>query len=1024
MRMAKCFYALVVLLHAASGAAQTAQRWSVERNILPTGLEAREAKLVILSNGDLVVTFRGSEIETPDVGGIFFTRSGTRGYSWSRPRPAVSVPGVQGVTHEVQSDGENLLLYVTVFRPPRFEVLQFLSTDQGQTWRQTETVFVNTDPVRALLTWQLAGRMYLMALTERARAERESEFSFWLVRGRVSGAYWDPPVKVKTIFATSIAYPRLVDEGPGRMPKVFWVQNGFQDQIMEMTGEDITTWRDRIISPAPRGRTSIQQDRGVSYMVRTTSNRQILFNRTDDEPPTTSLVTTIPRSLNKSTLKVVWQGKDNYTLPRALRYEVQLDEQAAQLITNATAQEFTNLLNGNHRITLTAIDEAGNRQNPPTVERFQVQVLPVPKFTNPAPGDLLNKDSVTVAWEGEHNTGPEHDLLYSLKVNDREWTDFSSETSMLVEGLTDGEHAFFLRAKDVLENISADGASVRFEVDTTPPTCVVEELPRDWERRELPWPDLPDYQTQFRVTGSDNRTPADELEYRFRLNEAQASPWTTITEPTILSGLPDGTHRIAFETRDEAQNTQTEPTVLTFDYNTPPNTRAWLDETREPPTYRFAGKDSNTTASDLTFRWRIDDGPWSDWTSESEVIANHILQDISHGEHLLYVQSRDPAGNMDATPAELIIEVDKIPPASPAGLSVISRDDGAVVELRWEAVPETNVRYNVYRSEQGTFTREESVLIAPGIQRSRTSDQPRRMDNAVTYYYFVTALDRADNESEPSPPQLVEVLGMTEIREKEYQEIASRIDVLVRDKRWGLIDESARNAPEPPPGWEAYPSYWAAVAKGGMTLSETPPDLQKLLAARAGLGDFLDRYPGFSQADQALELFKKVKSQILWNRLKTYGTYGAILAALLIVVMVVYRWIQNRRIPEMPKITVTEGVEDITPSKEALKDATVLRRWAEVQADSSSAENWSRLAFAFHNIGEVDNSIQSLYKALEIDPNNTRFHFQMGHFQKEAGNMKESIRHFERYLQLNPESKKSAEEVRELLKKLKEQSEK
>jgi len=34
------------------------------------------------------------------------------------------------------------------------------------------------------------------------------------------------------------------------------------------------------------------------------------------------------------------------------------------------------------------------------------------------------------------------------------------------------------------------------------------------------------------------------------------------------------------------------------------------------------------------------------------------------------------------------------------------------------------------------------------------------------------------------------------------------------------------------------------------------------------------------------------------------------------------------------------------------------------------------------------------------------------------------VRHFERYLQLNPESKKSAEEVRELLKKIKEQIEK
>ena len=68
---------------------------------------------------------------------------------------------------------------------------------------------------------------------------------------------------------------------------------------------------------------------------------------------------------------------------------------------------------------------------------------------------------------------------------------------------------------------------------------------------------------------------------------------------------------------------------------------------------------------------------------------------------------------------------------------------------------------------------------------------------------------------------------------------------------------------------------------------------------------------------------------------------------------------------------------------------------------------------------EVDTAIQSLYKAMEIEPSNTRFHFQMGHFQKETNNLRESIRHFDRYLQLNPESKKSAVEVKELLVKLK-----
>ena len=1022
MKCAKGLLVLGILVFASAGECQEGKRWSLERNILPEGMEAREAKLVILSDGSLNITFRGSEIDVPEIGGIFFMRSANGGYSWSKPKPAVSVPGIQNVTHEIQSEGGSLLLYVAVFRPPNFEVVQFVSTNAGQTWRETDTIFAETDPIRAVLTWKNAGRMHLVVLTERARPGNASEFTYWLIRGRASGAYWDPQIKIKTVFAGSISGSQLVDTGIGDTPSVYWTQDGYQDWVLEVVTENPLTWRSRPVTTPPTAHETSQEDRGVYYRVMATRDRRILFNRTDDEPPTTSFVSSIPRFLTQNRLDVVWEGKDDYTLPGSLTYELQLDENPATTIRDATQSTLESLVNGNHRLSIVAVDEAGNCQVPPTVQQyFVVRVLPVPRFINPKPNALLNQGDLTASWTGEHNCGPDSQLLFSLKVDDRDWTEFAPATSIEVTGLDDGEHAFFLRAKDALDNMSEEGTSVRFEIDKTPPDCVAEELPREWDKLDLEWPGLPDFKVEFRVTGTDNRTPGDDLEYRYRLDEKAPSDWLPITGTTVLEKLDDGMHKISFETRDQAQNIQAEPTTIDFDFNTPPNTRVWLDETREPATFRFAGVDDNSDFSDLSFRWRLDEQQWSDWGTRSEVPAVEIREGASHGEHTLQVQARDPSGNVDISPAELVIDVDTLPPDAPTGLIANDRDDGAIVELSWGTVSEPNVRYNVYRSTNETFDRDTATLVVPLVQRSRTSDRPTRLENTTTYYYYVTSVDRSNNESDACEPYAVEILGEIQVREKEFKAIVLRAGDMIRAGRWEDVAALTSEGVSPPAGFEAYPDYWNAVTQAGIALSEEPAQIQKLLGARKALAEFLERYPEFSEAPLAQERFAEVKSKILWNRMKVYGIYGSGLVVLLVILVLLYRWVQNRRITEMPMITIADGADEITPSKEALKDPVVLRRWAEVQGDRESSENWSRLAFAFHNIGEIENAIQSLYKALEISPENTRFHFQMGHFQREAENLRESVRHFERYLQLNPESKKSAEEVKEILENLKEE---
>ncbi|MCA9423924.1 MAG: hypothetical protein KC994_02560 [Candidatus Omnitrophica bacterium] len=1015
--------------------AQVGDRWSVERSIIPQDMEATEANVVIQSDGSINVTFRGGSIENPELGGIYFTRSDNQGYSWMKPEPAVSTAGiVTGVTHQLQTDGDNLLLYVAVNRLARYELIQYLSTDRGQSWRETETVFSSIDPIRSMVSWRGLGRLYIFVITVRSRPTGGDEHTIWLVQGRASGAYWDQPVRVKNFFADSISSPQLLPPELSDWPRLYWRQDGIEDFMLQVGDASGSTWR---ILPLPNPpdtqRGGVMEDMGIRYRVRATEDRQLLFNRTDDQLPQTTLLTTVPSEVESDFLKLVWQGEDNYTLPSFLRFEVQLDE-SEPVIWDATSYEFEGLSNGSHRISITAIDEAQNRQVPPTVRNFRVQVPPVPEFVTPTTGDLLNASEIKAVWKGSDNVAEDAPLLFSLKIDDEEWGDWITDTEMTVDNLEDGEHGFFLRAKDSYENVSKEPATVRFEVDSEPPVSVVEELPRDWDNLQAVWPDIPNYKVEFRVTGRDNRTAGSDLEYRYKLDDGLPSAWMSVEDITSLSGLPDGTHKIEFETRDEAGNVQSPPTSLDFDFNTPPNTHLWVDDTNAAGrTYRFQGKDSNSNLSDIMFRWKIDeDGDWSDWTIETQALASNILKGVSHGEHVLYLQARDSAGNVDPTPAREIIEVDTIPPEPPVGIKVIVQDDGSNVDLRWESVSDA-ATYQVYRSNAETLDRSTARLVYSG-PNTRTRDIPGREEHTVTYYYFITASDRSGNESDSGEVQKVEVLGNTEIRVKDFKQVERTVNTVIGSKRWNEVQRIASEAqPEIVP--QAYLEYWKLSASAGMALNSDPQNFQQLTSAKTGMDKFIKSPPQidpvyFEQSgekDVAINgmvnslksQLDEVKSAILWIRLKKYGMFGAIALVVLLILFGVYKYIQSRKVTQMPTIRIDEGIPpEITPSKEALKDPTVLRRWAEVQADSNSAENWSRLAFAFHNIGELENAIQSLYKALEIEPENTRFHFQMGHFHKEIGNNKDAIRHFERYLELNPESTKSAEEVKGLLERL------
>jgi fibronectin type 3 domain-containing protein len=111
----------------------------------------------------------------------------------------------------------------------------------------------------------------------------------------------------------------------------------------------------------------------------------------------------------------------------------------------------------------------------------------------------------------------------------------------------------------------------------------------------------------------------------------------------------------------------------------------------------------------------------------------------------------------DSTPA-IVTPRDIFPPAAPRAISAAvltgETENAPVVDLSWSINVEPDFAgYRVYRSEQPDT---KGQLLTPELLPT-----PAYRDTSVTparrYWYSVTAVDRAGNESVPSPPALVEI---------------------------------------------------------------------------------------------------------------------------------------------------------------------------------------------------------------------------------------------------------------------------
>ena len=172
-------------------------------------------------------------------------------------------------------------------------------------------------------------------------------------------------------------------------------------------------------------------------------------------------------------------------------------------------------------------------------------------------------------------------------------------------------------------------------------------------------PEVLERKTAFGWTGNDNISSTDRLMYSYSYKEGT---WSQPQAETVavIDTPPDGEYTFRVRAEDVAGNIQTPESQFAFNtYRSAPDTliSSPPDPNQElntrTVTLAFTGEDNTDPPARLTFSAQVDDGPWTDFTSGS----SYAFANLSNGEHILRLKTRDTRGNVDPTPASCRVRI-------------------------------------------------------------------------------------------------------------------------------------------------------------------------------------------------------------------------------------------------------------------------------------------------------------------------------------------------------------------------------
>lgn len=347
----------------------------------------------------------------------------------------------------------------------------------------------------------------------------------------------------------------------------------------------------------------------------------------DTGAPQTTLLTT-PTNPSDQSVATFDFDSDDVTAT----FECALDGAAFAVCTSPFTAP--GLADGAHSFSVRAIDSAGNVDPTPATFAWTVDTT-APDTTIDAAPDLVSSSSDATFVFSSNEAG----ASFECSIDSSPFAACPSPSTFA--GLSDGTHAFRVRAVDAAGNTDATPAEYTWEIDSQAPETFLDVAPADPSADE---------DATF-VFSSDDGTATFEC-------SLDGAVFVACPSPHIEAGLSDGPHTFRVRAVDGAGNVDATPATTTWTVDTGAPQTAIDSAPSDPsnaanPVFTFSADDS-----DATFECSLDGAAFAACNSPRTLVG------LSEGAHTFRVRATDLAGNTDATPASYTWTVDLTAPTT------------------------------------------------------------------------------------------------------------------------------------------------------------------------------------------------------------------------------------------------------------------------------------------------------------------------------------------------------------------------
>ncbi|HUS27981.1 MAG TPA: LamG-like jellyroll fold domain-containing protein [Kofleriaceae bacterium] len=312
-------------------------------------------------------------------------------------------------------------------------------------------------------------------------------------------------------------------------------------------------------------------------------------------------------------------------------FQCTLDNGAPEPCTSPFSRS---LPDGSHMFSVRATDTSGNTDDSPAEHLWSIDTVAPSTMITEAPAVADNSTMVTFRFtSGEMNVSFECSIDNGAFAPCRSGDQFGP--------ISDGAHAFAVRAKDRAGNVDSSPAIHAWSVDTSTPDTTLIDGPVGASNSTS---------ATFTFVSPDAGTGAT---FECSLD---GGAFATCVSPHGYSNLSMGQHTFQVRVRDAVGN-----------YDPSPATRTWIIDATPPETMITAapsGSISMTSAAisftanenDVTFECSLDGTAMANCTSP------YNAMNLGQGAHTFSVRATDAAGNTDSSAATATWTVDTVAP--------------------------------------------------------------------------------------------------------------------------------------------------------------------------------------------------------------------------------------------------------------------------------------------------------------------------------------------------------------------------